>query len=82
MFIYNNNGLKRTYFGFTYRHTDALALMLGIELKVYTRPPTSGLLSSYPDILKIMYSYDINTGPLAPYGFNAHEISLIYIISK
>jgi len=81
MFEYN----KKIFLGFTYRHVDVFAFMLGYQFKFNKNQKTriNGMLSKTGvDALKLMYSYDINTGPLAPYGFNAHEISLIYVIDK
>lgn len=82
-----NNGF---YAGLTYRHTDAFAILLGFQMKLYTTSSvsvTSGLDSgtlgqigrkSDPDVLKIGYSYDVMTGPLSEYGFGSHELVLNY----
>jgi len=77
---------KKLFVGVTYRHRDAIIFQLGCQLKLYTKSShpngssNRGTLKRSPDVFKIMYSYDILTGPLSSYGFNAHEISLIYKI--
>jgi len=79
---------KKVFLGVTYRDEDAVSVQLGYQLKLYTRSSNSngavdmGALKGASDLLKIMYSYDINIGPLAEYGFNTHELSFIYKIFR
>ena len=84
------NGDKGFYAGLTYRHTDAFAILLGLQMKMYTMSSKlnaggndSGSLAqigraSEPDVLKVGYSYDVMTGPLSEYGFGSHELVLNY----
>jgi len=73
----NNRGF---YAGLTYRHTDAFAILLGLQMKIYSTPPTGGMLGGAPDVLKVGYSYDVMTGPLNEYGFGSHELVFNYCV--
>jgi len=84
----NNRGF---YAGLTYRHTDAIAIQLGLQMKFYSNASRvnggddSGMLGkvgskSAPDVLKFGYSYDIMTGPLNEYGFGSHELVVNYCV--
>lgn len=78
---------KKVFLGASYRHTDAIAFQVGFQFKFFTRSrgvseggKDSGTLKSSPDLFKVMYSYDISTGPLSHHGYNSHEISIAYRI--
>ena len=79
----NNKGF---YAGLTYRHTDAFAIMVGLQMKFYSSSSTPGggldrgMLGGDADVLKVGYSYDIMTGPLSQYGFGSHEIVFNYCV--
>jgi len=84
-----SNNDKGFYAGLTYRHTDAIAIQLGLQMKQFTKnsKPTgsndSGSLgqngrASDPDVWKVGYSYDVMTGPLNEYGFGSHELVFNY----
>lgn len=79
----NNN--KGFYAGLTYRHTDAFAILLGLQLQVPTTEANPGkgynrgtLGSKDFDVIKVGYSYDVMTGPLKEYGFGSHELVFNY----
>lgn len=85
----NNN--KGFYAGLTYRHTDAIAIQLGLQMKLYSKASRlnggddSGMLGdvgrkSDADVLKVGYSYDVMTGPLNEYGFGSHELVFNYCV--
>jgi type IX secretion system PorP/SprF family membrane protein len=57
---------KRYWAGCSYRYQDAIVLMAGMELK-------SGL--------RLGYSYDITTSPLAKYSNGSHEVMVGYSFS-
>jgi type IX secretion system PorP/SprF family membrane protein len=84
----NNKGF---YAGLTYRHTDAFAIQLGLQMKLYSTSSSinggtdSGMRGqvgrkSAPDVLKVGYSYDVMTGPLNQYGFGSHELVVNYCV--
>lgn len=86
------SGDQGFYAGLTYRHTDAFAILLGFQMKLYTTSSVSvagnldsGTLGrigreSAADVLKIGYSYDVMTGPLSEYGFGSHELVVNYCV--
>ena len=73
------------YAGITYRtaKADAAAFMVGFQMKRYNTNggvTKGGALKGPADVLKIGYSYDMMTGPLAQYWYGSHEIMLNYCI--
>jgi type IX secretion system PorP/SprF family membrane protein len=73
------------YGGITYRtaKADAAAFLIGFQMRRYNTTggiAKGGALKGSADVLKIGYSYDMMTGPLAQYGYGSHEIMFNYCI--
>lgn len=84
----NNYGF---YAGLTYRHSDAFAILLGLQGKMFSKSSVknggadSGALGqigrkSDGDVWKIGYSYDVMTSALNQYGTGSHEIVFNYCV--
>ena len=79
----NNTGF---YGGLTYRHTDAIAILVGLQKRIYSTSKKpggaidGGMLKGEADVLKVGYAYDIMTGPLNEYGLGSHELVVNYCV--
>jgi type IX secretion system PorP/SprF family membrane protein len=73
------------YAGVTYRASkaDVAAILVGFQMRRYNTSggiTKGGALGGSADVLKIGYSYDMMTGPLAQYGYGSHEIMFNYCV--
>jgi len=71
------------YGGLTYRTKDAIAIMVGFQMRKFDKTGTRGTLgSTEADVIKVGYSYDVMTNPLNQYGSGSHEIVFNYCMFK